>query len=100
VPYPKLSPIQAPDLVCYTCGVEMRRQIFDRKHGGIEKIVYYCDSESCRYGLALSMEHPKTVNDTYVAPPPSLVPGIVTYTGADVTGSATVATVNEESEEI
>lgn len=66
---PKLNPIQAPDLICTECAALMRREITVTKSGHLDKILYYCDTETCLYGLSVTKEHQNGQNSKYVAPP-------------------------------
>ena len=67
---PALSPIIAPDLVCITCGAPMRRVIHTQQSNGkLDKIVYHCDTEKCRYAVSITKEHMSAQDDKYEALP-------------------------------
>jgi len=66
---PPLNPIESPDLVCTVCASVMRREIVKHKPSGrLEKIIYYCDGEKCKYGMSISLEHKNAQSSPYVAP--------------------------------
>jgi hypothetical protein len=64
---PALNPIEAPDLVCTECGATMRRTVQKHKSTGrLEKILYFCDTEKCKYGVSVTLEHKNAQNTPYV----------------------------------
>jgi hypothetical protein len=64
---PALNPIEAPDLVCTECGEKMRRVIQKHKSTGrLEKILYYCDTDKCKYGMSVTLEHKNAQSAPYV----------------------------------
>jgi hypothetical protein len=64
---PALNPIEAPDLICTECACAMRRVL--KKHKGtgkLEKILYFCDTEKCQYGMSITLEHKNAQSTPYV----------------------------------
>jgi hypothetical protein len=53
---PRLNPIVAPSLVCLECGERMRL-VIEKGRIGLSKLIYYCDTEKCKYGFDATQEH-------------------------------------------
>lgn len=67
---PSLNPIQFPDLVCTTCAAVMRKKRTVTANGKLDKILYFCDTPKCQYGLSATKEHQNGQNAAYEIPPP------------------------------
>jgi len=66
---PGLNPIEAPDLICIECGAKTRRKIQKHKSTGkLEKVLYYCDTEKCQYGVSITLEHKSAQGTPYEKP--------------------------------
>lgn len=64
--FPNLNPIQAPELICTECSNVLRRQIISSARGKLDKILYSCDTEGCKYTYSVAKEHQNAVGQKYV----------------------------------
>jgi hypothetical protein len=64
-------------MVCTECSTVMRREIKMRNTSGkLDSVMYFCDTDKCRYGIRISGQHANSQNAPY-EPPAVITAGMV-----------------------